>query len=86
MTKPSIQQFFPFSPEYSSWDDWNGNLAISYGELNIPFNPEDDWKTTAQLVSGNTAFAAYPIPSPETFDNWQDWATQFGQAINGQSY
>lgn len=86
MTQQTIQQFFPFSSDYMSWEDWNGNVAIIYGELNVPFTSEQDWKTTAQLLSSNTALSAYPIPNPETFENWQDWADQFTQSINGQSY
>lgn len=86
MTQQTIQVFFPFSPQYMSWDDWNGNLAVSYGELNIPFTSEDDWKITANIICSNTAFASYPIPNPDTCEDWQDWASQFAQAINGPSY
>ena len=86
MTQQTIQKFFPFSSDYMSWDDWNGNVAIIYGELNVPFTTEENWKITAQLLSSNTALSEYPIPSPESYENWQDWADQFTQSINGQSY
>jgi len=82
----TIQKFFPFSSDYMSWEDWNGNVAVIYGELNIPFTDELNWKTTANLLASNTALSEYPIPNPETYENWQDWADQFTQSINGPSY
>lgn len=86
MTKPSIQPFFIFNPDYMSWEDYNGNLAISYGELNIPFTAEDDWKITAQVLTSNTAFSSYPIAHPDSYDSWQKWAKDFTEIVNGQSY
>jgi len=69
-----------------SWEDWNGNLAIYYGELHIPFTSEDEWQVTARVLAGNTAFAAYPIPHPDGYDDWQRWAKDFTEIVNGQSY
>ena len=46
----NTQQFFPFSPELSSWEDWNGNFIIYYGQLNVPYNIEDNWKNTAEVI------------------------------------
>lgn len=86
MSGPSIQPFFIFSPDFMSWEDWNGNILISYGELNIPYNTEDNWKNTAAVMSGNPAFASYPIPDPEGYENWQKWAKDFTEIVNGQSY
>ena len=86
MSAPSIQQNFPFGSDYMSWEDWNGNLAIYYGEENIIFSPEDSWQTTAESVAAMTAFAPYAVPDPYKFDNWRGWATAFSQTVNGQSY
>jgi hypothetical protein len=80
------QQFFPFSPEYSTWEDWNGNFIIYYGQLNIPHNKEENWKHTAEVIASTFTFAAFPIPTPETFDNWQDWANEVTLIINGKSH
>jgi hypothetical protein len=27
----------------------------------------------------------YPVPSPDTYQNWQDWAIEFTEIINGPS-
>lgn len=86
MSGPSIQPFFIFSPDFMSWEDWNGNLIISYGELNIPYTPEEDWQTTAQVIASNTAMEAYPVPNPDNYENWQQWAKDFTEIVNGQSY
>ena len=69
-----------------SWEDWNGNLLVSYGELNIPYNTEDNWQETASVLASNTAMAAYPVPAPGEYDDWRQWAKEFTEIVNGQSY
>lgn len=86
VTIPPLQPFFPYVPHYMNWEDWTGNMVIHYGEENIMSTTEDDWKTGAQNMANMAAFAAYPVPSPEKFDNWQDWANAFSLTINGKSY
>ena len=86
MSGPSVQPFFIFTPEFMSWEDWNGNLLISYSELALPYHAEEDWRETAQAVAGNPAMATYPVASPDNYDNWQDWAKDFTEIVNGQSY
>jgi hypothetical protein len=80
------QQFFPFVPELSSWEDWNGNFIIYYGKLNIPHTSEENWKDTASLIASTFTFSAFPIPDPDTFENWQDWANEVSLSINGKSH
>lgn len=80
----AFQQFFPFGSNMS-WEDWNGNLLMFYGEEPIPYHPEIDWKNTAKSVVQLVAFEAYPVPDPELFENWQDWADEFTFIINGPS-
>ena len=80
-----FEQFFPFGSDYSSWEDWNGNLIIWYGQETIAYNTEENWKDTANNVAQLPTFSAYPVPDPDLFENWQDWANQFTQIINGPS-
>jgi len=82
----NVQQFFPFSPEFSTWEDWNGNFIIWYGEENIPQEPEDNWLAVARHIVSITTFLAYPLPNPDNFENWQDWAKQVSLSINGPSH
>lgn len=86
MSGLSIQPFFVFNPDFMSWEDWNGNLLISYSELAIPYNTEENWRETAQAVSASPAMATYPAPSPDGYEEWQQWAKDFTEIINGQSY
>ena len=81
----SFQKFFPFSPAYSTWEDWNGNLIVFYGQETIPHNSEVNWKDTASSLALLPTFQVFPVPAPETFDNWQDWANEFTQIVNGPS-
>jgi hypothetical protein len=80
------QQFFPFSPEYSTWEDWNGNFIIYYGQLNIPHTSEENWKDTANVIASTLTFTAFPVPMPDTYENWQDWANEVVTIINGKSH
>jgi hypothetical protein len=82
----SIQEFFPCGPEYSSWEDYNGNLVMFYGREPIGHFAEEDWKIAASQVSELATFANYPVPSPELYTEWQEWAKDFSQIVNGPSY
>ena len=69
-----------------SWEDWNGNLAIYYGQQNIMFSSEENWKEAAMNMMKMECFGAYPLPNPEPYDSWQDWAKEFTLSINGRTY
>lgn len=86
MSDLSLQRHFPFLPDYMSWEDWNGNLAIYFGQLNIPFTDETDWQTTAKVIAGDTAMSSFPVPHPDGYADWQQWAKDFTEIVNGQSY
>jgi len=77
-----ITQFFPITPEYMSWEDWNGNLAIYYSQEHIMFKPEEDWKDVARHMASLAKFGPFPIDSPDQYDNWQDWANHFSLIVN----
>jgi hypothetical protein len=79
------QQFFPFSPEYSTWDDWNGNLLHFYGEQPIPVLPEDQWQEVAKNVIEIPFFSAYAVPDPLSYETWHEWAEEFTLTVNGPS-
>jgi hypothetical protein len=72
-----------FLPDYSSWEDWNGNLLHYFGEQQFPFLPEEQWLDVAMAVTVNPVFDKYAIPNPETFEKWQDWANGLIAAVNG---
>lgn len=86
MSGPSIQPFFVFSPDFMSWEDWNGNLLIYYSELAFPYNTEENWRETALAIASNPAMAAYPAPSPEQYEDWHTWAKDLTEIVNGQTY
>ncbi len=79
----ALESFFPFNPSYSTWEDWNGNLIMFYGEEPIPALPETEWKSVANNVAQLPTFLNYPVPSPDLYQNWQDWANEFTEIING---
>jgi hypothetical protein len=85
-TSKTNQQFFPFAPEYSTWEDWTGNFAIYFGELNIAFSHELEWREAAEIIAGSSTFSAFPIPTPENHETWQEWANAVTLSINGKSH
>ena len=86
MSAPSnFQQFFPCVPDYMDWENWNGNLAIFYGQKNIEFSTEENWRYGAMNIVQSETFGIYPVPLPDTFETWQDWAREFTEIINGPS-
>jgi hypothetical protein len=85
MSAPNFQQFFPCLPDYMSWEEWTGNVIIYYGQKNIEFSPEENWKDGAMNIVLSETFGAYPVPNPDTFETWQDWARAFTEIINGPS-
>lgn len=86
MSAPNqFQSYFPFSSQYSTWEDWNGNLIIWYGQETIPTASEADWRQAAEDIAELPTFAAYPVPTPDSFETWQEWADEFSLTINGPS-
>lgn len=81
----TIQSFFPFTSEYTSWEDWNGNLIHFYSEEPIAYNTEQSWKETARALSGLPTFLAYPVSNPDLFENWQSWVEDFTTIVNGRT-
>lgn len=82
----AFQTFFPFIPAGSDWQSWNGNLVMFFSEELIPYTTNElEWKFVAKNVSQLPTFIAYPVPDPDLYDNWQDWASEFTLIINGPS-
>lgn len=79
----ALQQFFPFIPDGLDWESWNGNLIMYYGEEPIPYLPELEWTAVASAVSELPTFVNYPVPSPNNYEDWQSWAREFTEIING---
>jgi hypothetical protein len=81
----AIQEFFPYVPHHISWEDWNGALIHYFSEEPIEYHKEAQWKQTAKSVSNLATFSVYPVPDPDDYAQWQDWALEFTQIINGPS-
>ena len=81
-----FQRAFPFNPNGMDWEAWNGNLIMFYAEEPIPFHDEDNWRQTASSVAQLAVFNNYPVPQPDAYADWQDWANEFTLIINGQGH
>jgi hypothetical protein len=83
MAQVPFQNVFPFNPAYSSWDNFNGNLVMYYGQEPIPYHDEANWQITAKNIAQLPTFSNYIVPDPGIFNNWQDWASEFVLIVNG---
>jgi len=80
-----MQINFPYQPQHTDWQTFNGNLIMHFGQTPIPISSEEEWHITANNIIQTPALSKFGIAGPEGFDNWQDWAGQFIISINGQS-
>lgn len=78
-----INQVVQFIPEYMSWDDWNGNVLHYFSEEPMPVVSEENWQELANALSSYATFNNYAVPNPYTYENWQLWARDFIESVNG---
>lgn len=76
-------QLIEFLPDFSTWEEWNGQLVHYFGEQQFPLLPEEEWRQVAQAVTVNPIFDRHAIPDPGGFLNWQDWALSLTMTVNG---
>lgn len=79
----SVQNYFPIFPEGMTWENWNGAALHYFSEQPIPYLPELQWREVAKNLTQLPTFENYPVPSPDTYANWQDWAREFNLIVNG---
>jgi hypothetical protein len=80
---PNFQPFFPVTPESMTWESWNEELVIYYGQKNIVISPEETWRDAALNIVQSETFGRYPVPNPDVYATWQEWANEFTTIING---
>jgi hypothetical protein len=85
MSDPNFQQFFPCVASSMTWEEWNGNFIIYYGQETLPDLPEIQWREAADQIAELPTFSVFPIPGSATFETWQDWADDVTTIINGPS-
>jgi len=82
----AFNQFFPCIPDYMSWEDWNGNFIMYYGQENVPYHTEENWRVTAKNIAEMVTFSSYPVADPDLYPDWQTWAKNLTEIINGLSH
>ena len=55
----AFNQFFPCVPDYMSWEDWNGNLIMFYGQEPVPYGEEVSWSSTAKSIAELPIFPCF---------------------------
>ena len=58
-------------------------MVEAYAAQQLSINtPEEEWKQWAAGLKAIDIFVNEGIPSPEIYENWQDWATALVGAVN----
>ena len=72
-----------YDPRYHTWDSWASLMCEGYAtqQLCIP-SGEEGWVSWAEGLKAIDIFSNEAIPSPQSFNNWQDWASALVNAVN----
>ena len=81
-----INQSFPVSPDYITWDDYVGELQVYYSEEPFVIESEANWRETTDSLASTPTFSAYALPSGDSFATWQEWGRNFTAVVNGKTH
>jgi hypothetical protein len=72
-----------YDPRYHTFESWAALMCEQYAanQLEIP-TPLTDWKLWGDGLKAIDVFTNEAIPSPEAYDDWQDWASALLASIN----
>ena len=72
-----------YDPRYHTWNSWASLMCEAYAAQQLSSNtPEEEWKQWASGLKAIDVFVNEGIPSPEIYENWQDWAQALVGAVN----
>jgi hypothetical protein len=72
-----------YDPRYQTFEDWACLLCEQYAAQNLSIpNAGTDWKQWAEGLKAIDIFTNEGVPGPMPFNNWQDWALAFVNAVN----
>jgi len=79
-----VQSALVYDPRHMEFEHWASLLCEQYAaqQLSIPDN-EAEWKSWAVGLLGIDVFTNQGIPSPYSYENWQDWASALLNVMNG---
>lgn len=70
-----------YDPRGLSFVQWASLLVEMFADQNLEYPTDNtDWKMWAYGLSGNGYFTQYNIPTPDGFNNWEDWAMRVVQS------
>ena len=83
-TALEVQSALVYDPRHMEFEQWACLMCEQYAaqQLSIPDN-NADWKSWAVGLLGIDVFTNQGIPSPYSFENWQDWASALLNVMNG---
>jgi hypothetical protein len=68
-----------YDPRTFTWDAWCALMSELFAANQLGVSPEAQWREWADAISGIGRFAG--APGSNGFDQWQDWAMAFGNAV-----
>ena len=72
-----------YDPRYHTWDSWSSLMVEAYAAQQLSINTDEkEWRSWARGINAIDVFMNEAIPSPDYYENWQDWATALVNAVN----
>lgn len=72
-----------YDPRYHTWESWSALMVEAYAGQQLAINvPEEKWRDWASGVNAIDVFMNEAIPSPNYYNNWQDWVSALINAVN----
>lgn len=83
-TAPNLQSPLLYDPRFMEFDQWAALMCEQYAaqQLSIP-DGRGDWKSWGVGLLAIDVFTNEGVPSPYSFENWQDWASAVLNVMNG---
>lgn len=86
MTAPLLvtpNQPLVYDPRFHTFESWAALMVEQYAGQNLEIpGPTTDWKLWGDGLKAIDIFSNEAIPSPETYENWFDWAAALLASIN----
>lgn len=72
-----------YDPRYHTFESWASLMVEAYAaqQLSIP-KGDDDWQSWGAGMCAIDIFVNEGLPSPYSFDKWDNWASAVVNAVN----
>ena len=78
-----MQLALVYDQRMHTFESWSALMVEAYAAQQLTIGlPEERWREFAAGLMGIDIFQSEALPSPNLFENWQDWVDQVRNAVN----